>query len=83
MEVTIRDHYAIEYSFATAQEEHEEISYYLVDAKGDIYYSSSSWLGPQQFMQSFEGEPLSPATIVISSFEQYLNGVEEIHVELK
>lgn len=83
MEVTIRDHYAIEYSFATAQEDYEEISYYLVDAKGDIYYSSSSWLGPQQFMQSFEGEPLSPATIVISSFEQYLNGVEEIHVELK
>lgn len=83
VEVTIRDHYAIEYSFATAQEDYEEISYYLVDAKGDIYYSSSRWLGPQQFMQSFEGEPLSPATIVISSFEQYLNGVEEIHVELK
>ncbi|WP_107840008.1 DUF4179 domain-containing protein [Metasolibacillus meyeri] len=89
MEVTLKNHYEIEYTMEAAQQNgYKDISYYLIDAQGDTYYSSSNWLNPQQFVQSFdqshvEKELVNPVTIVISSFEQYLDGIGRIEVELE
>ncbi|MFJ7408535.1 MULTISPECIES: DUF4179 domain-containing protein [unclassified Lysinibacillus] len=93
IELEIKDNFEIEYKLLTYKKnEFKGVFNHLIDANGEIYYANSTWISEnenymligQRFdMENVEKLPVNPVKLEIARYEQYLNGVGRIQVELK
>lgn len=93
IELEIKDNFEIEYKVLTYKKnEFKGVFNQLIDANGEIYYANSTWISEnenhmvigQRFdMDNVEKLPVNPVKLEIARYEQYLNGVGRIQLELK
>lgn len=93
IELDIKDNFELEYKVLPYKKnEFKGVFNHLIDADGEIYYSNSTWISEQDHYmligQRFDIEnvkklPVNPVKLEIGRYEQYLNGVGRIQVELK
>ncbi|MFJ5766962.1 DUF4179 domain-containing protein [Lysinibacillus sp. NPDC093210] len=92
-ELEIIDNFEIQYKILSSNKnELRSMFNHLIDANGEIYYSNSATfsehdnylLVTQKFnMENVKNLPVNPVKLEIARYDQYLNGVGRIQVELK
>ncbi|WP_059174048.1 DUF4179 domain-containing protein [Bacillus sp. FJAT-27445] len=93
IELEIKDNFEIQYKVPSYKKnEHKGVFRNFIDANGAIYHSYSIWISQienymligQHFdMENAEKLPANPVKLEIARYEQYLNGIGRIQVELK
>ena len=93
IELEIKDNFEIQYKVSPYKKnEHKAVFSHLIDAEGSIYRSNSTWISDyedykligQVFdMENVERLPANPVKLEVARYEQYLNGIGRIQVELK
>ncbi|MEK5330649.1 DUF4179 domain-containing protein [Lysinibacillus sp. FSL W8-0992] len=92
-ELEIKDNFEIQYKILSSnKKELRSMFNHLIDAKGETYYSNSATFSEhdnyllitQKFdMENVKNLPVNPVKLEIARYDQYLNGVGRIQVELK
>lgn len=93
IELEIKDNFEIQYKvFPYKKNEHKGVFNHLIDADGAIYNSNSTWISESENhmligqlfdMEDVEKLPANPVKLEVARYEQYLNGIGRIQVELK
>ncbi|MGE7842797.1 DUF4179 domain-containing protein [Lysinibacillus sp. NPDC093712] len=92
-ELEIKDYFEIQYKILSSNKnELRSMFNHLIDANGETYYSNSATFSEhdnyllitQKFdMENVKNLPVNPVKLEIARYDQYLNGVGRIQVELK
>ncbi|MBU8881245.1 DUF4179 domain-containing protein [Bacillus sp. FJAT-29790] len=93
IELEIKDNLEIQYKVSPYKKnEHKGLFSNFIDANSEVYNSYSIWISEREnhmlIGQLFEVEnaerpPVNPVKLKVSRYEQYLNGIGSIQVELK
>lgn len=93
IELEIKDNLEIEYKVSPYKKnEHKGIFSQFIDANGEIYnsysigiskYENYMLIGQLFEMENGEKLPVNPVKLKVARYEQYLNGIGRIQVELK
>lgn len=93
IELEIKDNFEIQYKvFPYKKDEHKGVFSNFIDAEGEIYNSYSIWISEHENymligqlfdMENVETSPTNPVKLEVARYEQYLNGIGRVQIELK